>query len=82
MRAAGFVKGIYEVEEMLLYNIAQAKKNERGNFGKCQIVAFQYTVVRARCSNSVSIYYSEGQVIAFLFTIVLWIPGSPVMAFP
>lgn len=32
--SAGLVKGINEVEDMLKYNIAQARLNERGNFGK------------------------------------------------
>ena len=31
---AGLIKGINEVEDMLRYNIAQAKLNERGNYGE------------------------------------------------
>lgn len=31
---AGLIKGINEVEDMLKYNIAQARLNERGNYGK------------------------------------------------
>lgn len=31
---AGLIKGIKEVEEMLLFNIAQAQMNERGNYGE------------------------------------------------
>lgn len=33
-RTAGLIKGIKEVEEMLLFNIAQAQVNERGNYGE------------------------------------------------
>lgn len=32
--SAGLVKGINEVEDMLKYNIAQARLNERGNYGE------------------------------------------------
>lgn len=32
--AASLIKGIKEVEEMLLFNIAQAQMNERGNYGE------------------------------------------------
>lgn len=32
--AAGMIKGMKEVEEMLLYNIAQGRLNERGNYGE------------------------------------------------
>lgn len=28
------MKGVHEVEEMLLFNIVQGVKNERGNFSK------------------------------------------------
>ena len=37
--AAGFIKGINEVEDMLKYNIAQARLNERGNYGACEAPA-------------------------------------------
>ncbi|CBN76009.1 conserved unknown protein [Ectocarpus siliculosus] len=32
-KIAGLIKGINEVEEMLKYNIAQARLNDRGNYG-------------------------------------------------
>ena len=32
--SAGLIKGINEVEDMLKFNIAQARLNERGNYGK------------------------------------------------
>lgn len=32
LMAAGMIKGMKEVEEMLLYNIAQGRLNERGNY--------------------------------------------------
>ncbi|CAN0520173.1 unnamed protein product [Ectocarpus sp. 12 AP-2014] len=33
-KIAGLIKGINEVEDMLKYNIAQARLNDRGNYGK------------------------------------------------
>ncbi|CAM9747025.1 unnamed protein product [Ectocarpus sp. 4 AP-2014] len=33
-KLAGLIKGINEVEDMLKYNIAQARLNDRGNYGE------------------------------------------------
>lgn len=32
--SAGLIRGMEEVQEMLLYNIAQGRMNDRGNYGE------------------------------------------------
>lgn len=48
---AGLIKGINEVEDMLKYNIAQARLNERGNYGAYHTTSStcKYHALRTEC---------------------------------